>query len=136
MAPWHDVVGAALQHVHRGGDVDAPVQQQPVAGLLEHPPGQDVGAEAFFCDDRLAVAQDGLAFVVGQPRPHQLFGEVLRRIDQHHPLDPLRPRQRRQQRHPAAHGRADRDHRPLKTVDQGDGVLAPAADGGLLPVAA
>ena len=44
-----------------------------------------------------AFAQDGLAFVVGQARPHQSIGEILRRIDQHQPLHPLRPRQRQQQ---------------------------------------
>ena len=40
-----------------------------------------------------------------------------------------------QQGDPAAHGRADRNDRAFEAVDQGDGVLAPAADGRLAPVA-
>ena len=44
-------------------------------------------------------------------------------------------RQRQQQGDPAAHRRSDRDDRAVQAVDQGDGVLAPAADRGLSPVA-
>ncbi|MNY54526.1 hypothetical protein D3C86_1904140 [compost metagenome] len=104
MTPRHHVVGAPLQHMDRRLDVNDSVQQQPVARLFEHASGQDVGPQALLGYDGLALAQDGLTFVVGQTRPHQLFGEVLRRIDQNQPLDPVRPRQCRQQGHPAAHG--------------------------------
>ena len=115
---------------------DGSIQQHPGPGLLEHGPGQGVGAETFLDHHRLAVAQDGLALVVGETRPHQPLGEVLGRIDQHQAAHRLGPRQRRQQRHPAAHGRAHQHHRPGDAVDHGDGVLAPPADGRRLPVAA
>ena len=75
--------------------------------------------------------------------PHQLFGEIDRRRDQHQAGDRARAAARRfelarqQQRQPAAHRRADQHLRALgEALEHRGAVLQPAADGAVGEVAA
>jgi hypothetical protein len=79
--------------------------------------------------------------------PHQHLGEVRRRRDQHHAGDASRRRRavlraaiefaRKQERHPATHGRTDHDLRPAaELLEHRNAFLEPSADGAVPEIAA
>ena len=74
--PRHHVVGPALQDVDGRRHGQGAAQQQPVARLLEHAAGQDVFAQPLLDDQGLALAQDGLALVIGE-RLEQSFRQAM-----------------------------------------------------------
>jgi hypothetical protein len=68
--------------------------------------------------------------------PHQLFGKIRRRRDQHEACERGAGRRassklaRQQQRHPSAHGRAYHHLRPeTKLLEHRDALFQPASDG-------
>jgi hypothetical protein len=72
-----------------------------------------------------------------EPLRQQLFGEIRRRGNADKPGDSLRACHRREQHDPAAHARSYEDLGPLgQRIEDGDRVIAPAADCGLGEAAA
>ena len=141
--PRHVRILHALQDVHRAAGLDQPAEQQMLAAVLDQPLGDRIGRFGIFRRPHPGALVLDLALdSVRELLPHQLFGEVHRRRDQHHAGDRAPPIAacavaRQQQRQPAAHRRADHHLRALGElrVDR-DALLQPAADGAVIEVAA
>ena len=134
--PRHVGILRALQDAHRAADLDGAAEQQMVAALLDQRPRDRIGIAIVRRPQPHPLGLDLLADLRRKAFPHQFLGEIRRRRDQHQPgqrgLAGRPPRQfaRQQQRHPAAHRRADHDLRPAaEPVEHRDALLEPAPDG-------
>ena len=82
----------------------------------------------------MPLASSSLLHLGRKILPHQHFGEIDRRRDQHHARElglraPVPELTREQQREPAAHRGADQNLRPVaKSFEDGEAFLEPASD--------
>ena len=137
MAPRHVRVLHALQDAYRPFERNRPIQDRPLPPILDQSPRDRVRRAILRRPQREALVQNLRLLLRRKLRPHQLFGKVRRRRNQHQSLHALRPRHRRQQRHPAAHAGADQHQRALRLRINGrQRVGAPGADRAVLEGAA
>jgi hypothetical protein len=135
--PWHIFIAHALQDANRAAGFDHAAHQEMIASLLDQRACDWIPAGIIDGRPQPRAGLHDLAPHVGRHLlPHQLFGEIDRRRDQHQarerrPAMIARSRQvaGEQKREPASHGRANRNLRPLAAgAEDRDALLQPAAD--------
>src|SRR5712692_5324157 len=142
--PGHVGILHALEDPHGTAGLDHAVEQQVSASLLDEPAGDRIGLLGILRRSRPNAGLLDLALDLRRkPFPHQLFGEVDRRRDQHEAhharvwLRAARQLARQQQRQPPSHRRADHNLRPAaKGIEHGERFLEPAADRAVGEIAA
>ena len=85
MPPWHIRVLRALQDANRAAHVDRAAEQQMVATLFDQLPRDRIRLAIFGRPQPHTFGLDLLPGCRGKTLPHQLFGEIRRRRDQHQP---------------------------------------------------
>lgn len=126
------IIRAALQNARRKWERQWAAQDQAGAAILDQAAGDDIGFNIFVRDFDAAFGHDGIAFIVREPRPITVLGKVGRTCDCDQPRDFIRPFARQEQRHPAAHRRADQDDLTVDQVYRGAGVFEPIANAAIL----
>ena len=137
MLPRHIRVGHALQDAHRAAGLDHAAEEKMIAAFLDQLPGDEIRLRRILRRPRPNSVLLELAPDLGRKSiPHQLFGEIDRRRDEHQAGDARRacfaalPQgPHHEQRDPAAHRRADQNLRTLAaSVEYREAIGEPAAD--------
>ena len=133
--PRHVGVLRALQDANRATHIDGAAEQQMVAAFLDQRARDRIGRAIGRRPQPHALGLDLLPDLRRKALPHQLFGEIRRRRDQYQAgqrcIAAAAPGDlaRQQQRHPAAHRRADHDLRArAEPLEHRDAFFQPAPD--------
>src|SRR5579872_630770 len=124
-----------------GHDLDGPTEQKVLAALFDQLAGDGIGIAIFGRSQPYARGLDLVADFARKSLPHQFLGEIRRGSDQYQSRERSAGRlsvgvpapgqfAREQERHPAAHGRADHHLRTgRKALEDRNALFQPAPDG-------
>ena len=143
MLPRHVGVAHALDDVHRAAGLDRPVAEEVALAVLDQRARDDVGLARIARGLRAkALLVQRALLRLAETVGHQVLGHVHGGRDEHHAGEPVRiaalaQALGEQQRHPAAHRRADDDLRAVgESVHHRLRLLQPERDRAVLEAAA